>query len=87
MDDTGPDPTCCARWNGGRFPPLSLALRPGGPLLPDVTDPELEGEEGEREAAAYGASVTEWRSVKVSATRRVLRRHSQAPGLKLVLRA
>ena len=60
---------------------LSPALRLKRVLRAELR--ELEGEEGEREAAAYGASVTEWRSVKVSATGRELRRHSPAPELKL----
>ena len=60
---------------------LSPALRLKSVLRAELR--ELEGEEGEREAAASGASVTEGRSVKVSATRRALRRHSPALRLKL----
>ena len=48
---------------------------------------ELEGEEGEREAAASGASVTELRSSMVAANHRVPRRLSPALRLKLILRA
>ena len=49
---------------------LSPALRLKLVRRAELRELEGEGEEGEREAAAYGASVTEGRSVKVSATRR-----------------
>ena len=69
---------------GGRgMRTLPRGARPGVRRTAATRRQGSRGEEGEREAAAYGASVTEGRSVKVSATRRVLRRHS--PALRLTL--